>query len=125
MECRAGTRHAFKTVTIFKLLDGTFKVHKVCSQCKSEKFPIWNAKGVILKNPTYRYSAEYREFLNNHDPAGARVAILESDIKKVEQVHGDQASNPRMRLVPGKGKGTRRRAAHSRKRPRDKRRASG
>jgi hypothetical protein len=118
MECRAGTRHAFKTVMIIKLPNELFKLHKVCSQCKSEKFPTWNARGVIIKSPTYRHSAEYREFLNNHNPAEARVAILTSDIKKVE--HG--TNNPNLRLVPGRT--TRGRKARSVKRARDKRHAN-
>ena len=50
MECRAGVRHAFRTIMIIKLPDGTFKLHKVCSQCKSVKFPIWNARGQILSH---------------------------------------------------------------------------
>jgi len=120
MECRAGSRHAFRTVMIIKLLDGTFKLHKVCSQCKSEKFPVWNARGAILKSPTYKHSAEYREFLNNHNPVEARVAILTSDVRKVEQPHG--TNRPNLRLVP---KGQKRgRKTHTIKRPRNKRRAS-
>src|SRR5262245_56891402 len=88
MECRAGTRHAFRTVLIIKLSDGTFKLHKVCSQCNTEKFPIWNAKGIILKTPVYRHSPEYRQFLSEHNPAEARVAILNSDVRKETQPHG-------------------------------------
>lgn len=99
MECRAGTRHAFKTIMIIALPDGTFKLHKVCSQCGSLKFPIWDKRGRILKSPTYKHSAQYREFLNSHDPAEARVAILTSDIKKVEAPRAK--NNPRLRLVSG------------------------
>jgi hypothetical protein len=57
--------------------------------------------------------------LNSHDPAEARVAILTSDIRKVDAPHG--GSNPtRMRLVPPR-KQTRNRKTRSVKRPRDKR----
>src|SRR5262245_31588980 len=98
MECRAGIRHAFKTVMIIKLANGTFKVHKVCMNCKSEKFPIWNARGIILKSPQYKHSAAYRKFLDDHDPAEARVAILNSNVKKVEAPHG-RKDVPHLRLV--------------------------
>lgn len=125
MECRAGNRHAFKTVAIIKLQDGTFMVRKTCIMCESEKTVVWNAKGQILKTMAYRYSEQYRTFLDDHDSVGARVAILESDIKKAEQPHGNEAGNPGVRLVPKPKKGQRRRPAHARKRPRDKRRAAG
>ena len=125
MECRAGNRHAFKTVAIIKLADGTFMIRKTCIMCASEKTPIWNAKGMILKTMAYKYSPEYRAFLDDHDSVGARVAILESDIKKAEQPHGNETSDPGMRLVPKPKKAQRRRAAHARKRPRDKRRTQG
>lgn len=121
MECRAGTRHAFRTVMIVKLPNGTFQIHKTCSQCKSSKAPIWNARGVIIKNPSYKHSPEYREFLNNHDPAEARVAILESDIRKVEAPHGRE-NRTGVRLVP-RTKKARNRNARANKRPRDKKRA--
>jgi len=120
MECTAGYRHAFRTVLIIKLNDGTFKIHKVCSQCNSEKFPIWDARGRIIKTPAYKHSKEYREFLDNHNPAAARVAILDSDIRKVEQPHGSD-NRARLRLVPKAQ--TRRRKSGSVKRQRDKQRA--
>src|SRR5262245_52116809 len=97
MECRAGTRHAFRTVLIIKLSNGTFRLHKVCSQCNTEKFPIWSAKGVILKAPVYKHSPEYRQFLDDHNPAEARVAILNSDVRKEVQ-HG-RSNGPHLRLV--------------------------
>lgn len=109
MECRAGTRHAFRTVMIMKLPNGTFQVFKSCSQCKSTKNPIWNARGVILKTPSYKHSPEYREFLNNHDPAEARAAILGSDIRKV--------------VAPNERKPTTNARVRARKRPKDKPRA--
>jgi hypothetical protein len=98
MECRAGLRHAWKTVLIIKLVDGTFKLHKVCSQCKSEKFPVWNSRGVILKSPSYRYSAEYRVFLSDHNPLEARAAILNSNVRKVTAPHV-RKERPPLRLV--------------------------
>jgi hypothetical protein len=123
MECRAGTRHAFKTVLIIVLPDGTFKLHKVCSQCKSDKFPIWGARGQILKSPTYKHSKEYREFLDNHNPAEARMAILGSDIKKVQAPKKgvtSEANDTRVRSVRRTGKKTGRRKLRLVKRPRDK-----
>lgn len=116
MECTAGRRHAFRTVLIIKLGDGTFKLHKVCSNCKSEKFPIWNARGLILKSPVYKHSAAYRAFLDDHDAVDARVAILNSDIRKVEAPHGSNRTV--LRLVPkankrrNKARTTTRRKAH-------------
>ena len=122
MECRGGVRHAFRTVMIIVLKDGTYKLHKVCMNCKSEKFPIWNTRGVILKSPTYRHSKEYREFLNDHTPAEARMAILGSDIKKVKQPHEGNTRNPGLRLVPkGTKAAKRRRNSRAHKRTADKR----
>ena len=126
MECRAGVRHAFRTIMIIVLPNGTFKLHKVCSQCKSEKYPIWNARGVILKSPTYKHSQEYREFLNNHDPTEARVAILGSDIKKVHaptKEGSNEANRSGVRPLP-KPKKARGRKPNPVKRPRDKERRS-
>lgn len=113
MECRGGVRHAFRTVMIIVLKDGTFKLHKVCMNCKSEKFPIWNTRGVILKSPTYRHSKEYREFLNDHTPAEARMAILGSDIQKVRQP--DEGNKTRLRLVPKVAKRRGKLRTHKRK----------
>ena len=126
MECRAGVRHAFRTIMIIVLPDNTFKLHKVCSQCKSEKFPIWNARGVILKSPSYRYSTAYREFLNGHKPADARMAILGSDIKKVQaptkEIKRGQ-NNQGVRPVP-RAKKARGHSVKSNKRSRDQKRAN-
>ncbi|GEM_PF-5612406 len=119
MECRGGVRHAFKTVMIIELPDGTSKLHKICTNCKSQKFPIWNARGQILKSPTYKHSPEYREFLDNHTPAEARMAILASDIRKVKAPN--EKNGTVLRLVSRTRKSNRH--AHARKRPRDKKRS--
>jgi len=106
MECRGGTRHAFKTVLIIVLPDGTYKLHKTCAHCGSDKFPIWDKRGRILRSPVYKHSKEYRAFLDEHTPEEARAAILNSDIRKVEAPHAK--AHTRLRLLPG-AKGKRRR----------------
>lgn len=117
MECRGGTRHAFRTVMIVVLRDNTFKMHQVCRNCESQKFPVWNTRGAILKSPTYKHSPAYREFLNDHDPAEARAAIISSDIRKVQAPN--ERNNPKVRLV-SKSKKVRNRHARTHKRRADK-----
>ena len=120
MECRAGTRHAPRTQLIIVLPNGTFQLQRVCAQCKTQIPQTWNGRGAILKR-NYKHSPEYRAFINDHDPAEARVAILGSDIRKVQAPRGG-TNNPSVRQVPG-AKAKRGRKPGSQQRPRDKRRA--
>jgi hypothetical protein len=103
---------------IIKLRDGSFRLQQQCFNCKSFKYPHWAANGKILGSATYKYTQAYRDFLNNHDQMGARLAILTSDIKKTE-APSDGKNSTILRQSPPKA---RRAAARAVKRPRDKKR---
>lgn len=122
MECTAGIRHAGKTVMLIKHPGNVTQVNKVCRNCGTHISHYWDAQGRKVKAPKYIRTKAYRDFLDNHTPAEARVAIMNSNVRKVTAPHAKDS--PVLRLVPG-GKGkARNRQSRRLKRQKDKRRSA-
>lgn len=122
MECTAGVRHAGKTVMLIKHPGNVTQVNKVCRNCGTQIIHYWDAQGRKVKAPKYHRTKAYRDFLDNHSPADARVAIMNSNVRKVVAPHGKDS--PVLRLVPGGKAKVRRHSPRRVKRSKDKRRSA-
>jgi hypothetical protein len=119
MICRALSGHALEVVGPKVVVPKGVRVTFYCERCDSWRVDTWSLNGRLIEARSYKLSTEYHSFVKEHNRAEARGSLL-ATLKEGSQRETDKT---RVRLVPRAGKAGRRRAAHARKRTRDKRRS--
>src|SRR5262245_1906700 len=112
--CRALNTHAWQIRgPIVVLRDDSRRITLLCARCHTWRSDVWGRRNGAILTRYYKHDAEYKSFIQEHNNAEARVALL-GQIKETQS----ETNNTGVRSLPGPKTKGRRGNVKSAKRPR-------